>query len=194
MLRMLTQLAAGEVHYLPQVLVRMRVGEGLVGASLKELRPIVQNHASHRCRLQCVHDESRCVLGPWNNVDLLTLQFLHNGLNARTLHTHAGTDRINRAVMADHADLRTAARIAGSGLDFDNTVIDFRYFLSEQFAHEIGMRTAKENLLTAIVALNLGDDRTDPFAHTRRFTRDLLVTADNTFGAAKVDDHVTEFN
>jgi len=96
--------------------------------------------------------------------------------------------------VADHADLRTAAWIARSGLDLDDTIIDFRHFLSEQFAHEIRMRTAQENLLTAIVALNLGDDCADTLADAGGFTRDLLVAADDTFGSAQVYDHMAKFH
>src|SRR3712207_7763811 len=46
---------------------------------------------------------------------------------------------------ADNADLGAAARIAGSGLDFDDAVVDFRHFLREQLLHEVGMGRSEEH-------------------------------------------------
>src|SRR3546814_20169916 len=48
--------------------------------------------------------------------------------------------------MADNADLRAAARVPGSGLDFDDSVVDFGHFLREQLLHEFRMRAGEENL------------------------------------------------
>ena len=96
--------------------------------------------------------------------------------------------------MADDADLRAAARVAGGGLDLDDAVVDFGHFLREQLAHEIGMRAAEEDLRAAIVALHLGDERADTLADTGGFAGNLLVAADDAFGTAEVDDHMAEFD
>src|SRR3546814_4273032 len=89
-----------------------------------------------------------------NDVDLLALHFLDDCLNATALHADAGADRIDAAVMADNADLRAAARVTGSGLDFDDSVVDFGHFLREQLLHEFRMRAGEENLRPAIFAAN----------------------------------------
>src|SRR3546814_5214950 len=82
--------------------------------------------------------------------------------------------------MADNADLRAAARVTGSGLDFDDSVVDFGHFLREQLLHEFRMRAGEENLRPAIFAANIQDDRTDAIADAHYFARDLLIAADNT--------------
>ena len=50
---------------------------------------------------------------PGDDVDLLALQLLDDGLDAAALHADAGADRVDRAVVADHADLGAAARDRG---------------------------------------------------------------------------------
>ncbi len=154
----------------------------------------VQHHAADSCRLQSVDDEGGGVFRPRNDVDLFALQFLHHRLNAATLHADAGADGVDGGIMADHADLGTAARITGGGLDFDDAVINFGHFLREQLAHEIGAGAAEENLRTAVVAFHLADQRPHTLTHTGSFAGDLLIAADHTFGAAEVDDHVAEFD
>src|SRR5690606_10973574 len=106
----------------------------------------------------------------------------------------AGANRVDRVIVADHADLGAAARIARGGLDLDDTVVDFGHFLREQLLHEFGMRARKENLRTAVLPLHLHHIGTDAFAHACGFARDLLIAANHALGAAKVDDDMAEFD
>src|SRR3546814_366903 len=154
----------------------------------------VGDDTADRCGLQRIDDESRGIFRPGNDVDLLALHFLDDCLNATALHADAGADRIDAAVMADNADLRAAARVTGSGLDFDDSVVDFGHFLREQLLHEFRMRAGEENLRPAIFAANIQDDRTDAIADAHYFARDLLIAADNTLGAAQIDDDMTELD
>src|SRR3546814_14790287 len=64
------------------------------------------------------------VLRPGDDVDLLALHFLDDRLDAAALHADAGADRVDRAVVADDADLGAAARIARGGLDLDAAVVN----------------------------------------------------------------------
>ena len=57
-------------------------------------------------RGQRIDDEAGSVLGPWNDVDFLALQFADNGLNPAAAHTDAGTDRIDRAVIGERRKYR----------------------------------------------------------------------------------------
>src|SRR5690606_32585785 len=148
---------------------------------------LVDDDAADRRRLQRVDDEGGKVLAPGDDVDLLALQLLHDGLDTAALHADAGADRIDRAVMADHADLGPAARIAGGGLDLDDAVIDFGDFLREQLLHEVGMRAAEEDLRAAILAPHRQDQRADAIADAQHLARDLLVAADDALGAAEID-------
>src|SRR6185312_14942972 len=98
------------------------------------------DHAADGRRLQAVDDEGREILRPRDDVDLLALKLLDDRLHAAALHSDAGADWIDRAVAADHADLGAASRIAGGGLDLDDSVVNFRHFLREQLLHEIRVR------------------------------------------------------
>ena len=145
-------------------------------------------------RLERVDDEGGEILGPGDDVDLLALQLLDHRLDAAALHADAGADRIDRAVVADHADLGAAARIAGGGLDLDDAVVNFGHFLREQLLHEIGVGAAEEDLRPAILAADVGDQRAGAVADAHDLARDLLVAADDALGAAEVDDDMAELD
>ena len=113
-------------------------------------------------RLQRIDHECRGILAPGDDVDLFALQFLHDGLHAAALHADAGADRVDRAVIADDADLGAAARIARRRLDGDDAVVDFRHFLREQLRHELRMGARQEDLRTAVLAFHLEDDGAHP--------------------------------
>jgi hypothetical protein len=68
-------------------------------------RVLIEHHLGDFGRLQRVDHEGRFVRRPGDDVDLLALQLLHHGLDAAAAHTHTGTDRIDGAVVGDHADL-----------------------------------------------------------------------------------------
>jgi hypothetical protein len=95
---------------------------------------------------------------------------------------------------ADDADLGAAAGITGSGHDGDDAVIDFGHFLREQLLHELGVRAGKEDLRAAVFAADIQIRRTDAVADANHFARDLLIAADDAFGAAQIDDDMAEFD
>src|SRR6185295_15035296 len=155
---------------------------------------LVDDDSADGRRLQRVDDEGREVLRPGDDIDLLALQLLHHGLDAAALHSDAGADRVDRAVVADHADLGAATRIAGRGLDLDDAVVNLGHFLGEQLLHEVGMGARQEDLRAAALAPHRHDQRADAVADADHFARDLLVAADDAFGAAEVDDDVAELD
>ena len=63
--------------------------------------------------LKRVDDEGCGIFRPRNDVDLFALHFLHDRLNAAALHADACADGVNRAIIADNADLGAAARGRG---------------------------------------------------------------------------------
>ncbi|EAT08299.1 hypothetical protein SKA58_13223 [Sphingomonas sp. SKA58] len=155
---------------------------------------LIDHHAGDLCGLERVDDEGRGVFRPGDDVDLFTLHFLHDGLNAAALHADAGADGIDAAVAADDADLGAAARIAGGGHDGDDAIVDFGDFLREQLLHEFGMRAAEENLRPAIFTADVQHNRADAVADADDFARNLLVAADHALGAAQIDDDMAEFD
>src|SRR4029079_19618542 len=78
---------------------------------------LVDDDAADGGRLERVDDEGGEVLAPRDDVDLLALELLDDVLDAAALHADAGADRIDRAVVADDADLGAASGVAGRGLD-----------------------------------------------------------------------------
>src|SRR5690606_9227874 len=184
---------AGEPHVLPAATDRQRK---LIVRNyhFDAVLILVYDHAADRRRLQRVHDERSSVLAPGDDVDLLTLQLLHHRLVAATLHADARADWVDARIATDHADLGATARIAGGGLDLDDAVVNFGHFLGEQLLHELRVRTAQENLRSAVITLDLHDQRPHAFTDTSGLARDLLVTADDAFGPAEIDDHVTELD
>src|SRR3546814_3257365 len=73
---------------------------------------LVDDDALDRCGLERVDDEGRGVFGPGDDVGLLALHFLDDRLDAAALHADARADRIDAAVIADHADLGARTRVA----------------------------------------------------------------------------------
>src|SRR4029453_3857705 len=155
---------------------------------------LVDHDAADGRRLERVDDEGRRVLAPRDDVDLLALQFLDDRLAAAALHADAGPHRVDRAVVADDADLGARTRVTGRGLDLDDAVVNLGHFLCEQLLHEVGMRAAEEDLRTAGFGRYAQDQRADAVADADHLARDLLVAADNAFGPAEVDDDVAELD
>ena len=155
---------------------------------------LVDDDAADGRGLERVDDEGRGVLAPRDDVDLLALKLLDDRLDAAALHADAGADRVDRAVVADDADLGAAARIAGGGLDLDDAVVDLGHFLREQLLHEVGMGAAEEDLRPTGFAGDAQDERADTVADADHFARDLCVAADDALGAAKVDDDMAELD
>ena len=156
---------------------------------------LVDDDAADGRRLERVDDEGREVLAPRDDVDLLALQLLDHRLDAAALHADAGADRVDRAVVADHADLGAAARIAGGGLDLDDAVVNLGHFLREQLLHEIGVGAATgRSAGPRFSRRTLQDQRADAVADADHFARDLLVAADDALGAAEVDDDMAELD
>ena len=153
----------------------------------------VHDDLGHLSRLQRVDDEGRGFVIPGNDIDLFALQFVHNGLHARTAHTDTGTDRVDRVIVGDHADLGTAAGVTGDGLHFDDAVVNLRYFLSEQLGHELGRGTGQEDLRATGFRAYIADVTADAVAVAERFARDQLIAAHDGFGPAQVHDHVAVF-
>src|SRR5205085_3608852 len=68
------------------------------------------------------------------------------------------------------------------------------HFLGEQLLHEIGVGAAEEDLRAARFAADRHDQRADAVADADHLARDLLIATDDAFGAAEVDDNVTELD
>ena len=153
----------------------------------------VQNHFRHFRRLKRVHKEGGLVFIPRNDVDLLALKLVHDGLHAAAAHTDAGTDWVDGTVMRDNGDLGARAGVAGNRFDLDDAVVDFRHFHFEQLGHEFRRGAAQENLRAALLAAHVFDVDADAVVRAIAFAANLLVPAQDRFASAHVDDDVAIF-
>ena len=155
---------------------------------------LVQDHFGDFGRRLGVDHESRGVGRPRNDVDLLPLKLADHSLDPTAPHADAGTDRIDAGVVGDHGDLGATAGIAGDGLDFDDSVIDFRHFLGEQLGHELRVRTRQEDLRAPRLLAHVVNVGADPVVLAEAFSGNELVAAQDGLGPAQVDYDVAELD
>ena len=155
---------------------------------------LVHDDFRHLGRSQGVDDEGGLVRIPRNDVDLLALQLGHHRLHARTAHTDAGSDRVDRTVVGQHRHLGARARITGGGADLDDAVVHLRHFLGEQLGHETRMGSGQHDLRAFGFAPHVIDVRTDAVAHVELFTRDRLIATHDALAAAQINDDIAVFD
>ena len=93
-----------------------------------EIGVFIDRDRNDLSRAEGVGDVDRRVFVPFDDVDLFILQFRDDVLDARAFRADAGTDGIDIGIAGIDGDLRTAARFAGDGFQFDDAFVDFRYF------------------------------------------------------------------
>jgi hypothetical protein len=74
---------------------------------------------------------------PQDDVNILATDFVANRCNSGTTQADTGTDRIDTRVVGLDGDLRTQTGITGTGLQFHQTIGDFRHFHVEKFDNKI---------------------------------------------------------
>src|SRR5262249_53077210 len=157
-------------------------------------RLLVEHDLGHLGRREGIDDEGRRIGRPWDDVDLLALQFADHGLHAAAAHADAGADRIDAAVVRQHGDLGAAAGIAGHRLDLDDAVVDLRHLLGEQLGHEVGMRARQEDLRPARLLAHALPERTHAVAVAEGLARQQLVAPQHGLSATEIDADVSELD
>src|SRR5579872_4971763 len=155
---------------------------------------LVHHHLRDLGRRQRVDDEGRRVLRPRDDVDLFALQLRHDRLDARAAHADASPDWIDAAIVRDHRDFGARARIARDSANLDDAVVDLGHFLGEQLGHELRMGARQENLRAAHFLAYVIDIGAYPLALAEAFARQQLVAAQDSLGAAQIDDDVAELD
>ena len=80
--------------------------------------------------------EQRRIRSIIDHIDILIAELTHYSMYARTLHTHAGSYRIDTVVKALHCYLRALTGDAGHSLDVDQTVYYLRHLALKEAAQE----------------------------------------------------------
>ena len=104
-------------------------------------RFIIENDLCHLGRNQRVDDERGSVGGPLDDVDALTLQLAHDGLNPAAPHPDAGTHGVDPRIIRNHRDLGATPWVAGGGNDLHDPVVDLRNFLGKQLYEKFVARS-----------------------------------------------------
>ena len=121
---------------------------------------------------------------PVHNVDLFAAQLLNNRLNTRAFHANAGADRIDVRIVGNHRDLCSAARFTRGAFDFNNALVDLRYFLSEQLDQHARMGARQNDLRTPAGNLHTDDIGADPITLAISLSRNLFLLRQYRVGAA----------
>src|SRR6266436_6564535 len=98
------------------------------------------------------------------------------------------------ATSAGASALTTKVAMSGDRLDLDDTVIDFRHFLREQFCHELRMGAGEENLRPPRFAPHVENIGADAVAVAEHLARQHLVAAHDGFAAAQIDNDAAIFH
>ncbi len=139
---------------------------------------------------QCVGGENGRLIGPFNNVNLLTTQFTNDGLHPRTFHTNASTDRIDVALVGHHGNLRSFARLTHSRFDYYRTVVDLRNFHFKESQEKLWRSAGNLNLWSLRLLGNIIDDYANALTLIPLLTTRLLRPRQNRFKIAKIHNNV----
>ncbi len=136
---------------------------------------------THTGRADGLGNINNGILIPLDDIDLLVVQFLDDGLDANTLDPHAGTHRVHACLGGHHSDLGAGTRLAGDRPDLDHTMVDLRNFVLEQAAQEVAMGTRKHDLRTARAILHFQNDRTHTVMQLEALAGNSLVARQHAF-------------
>ena len=118
------------------------------------------------------------------------MEFTDDGLNPRSLHSHAGPHGIDVLVARGHGNLGAFPRISGSSPDGHRPVIDLRHFHFKQLGQQGRVDAGNNDLRASGGFLHLDDDHADSVAHGEALQARLLSPGKSAFCSSQVDNHV----
>ena len=123
------------------------LGELIVGDDeLHGVGVLVDEHPGDVGRSDRVHDEPGRIRVEGNDVDGLSAKLLDHRLYAGALEADAGADGIDITVHGGHGDLGAVARLACTGFDPDDALVDLRNLKLEELHQQAWMRTREHHL------------------------------------------------
>ncbi len=141
----------------------------------------------HFRRLQRVLDQNLAALVPPDNVDLLTVQFVHDVLDPAPANANARPHRVNLRIHRRHRHLRPVPRLARHRLDLDDVLRNLRNLNLKQTLDEVRVRTAQHNLHLAPRIPNIQHQAPHPRARLEHLPGDLLAPRHERLGT--IDRH-----
>ena len=149
---------------------------------------LVHNDAGDDSRSHGVLRVGFDVRAPDHDVDALTVQFLHDVLDAGAPDAHAGAHGIHVAVAGDNGDLGAGAGIAGHAENLDDALVDFRHLAAEEGGEVIAVGAGHHDLRAADVLAYVDNDGLNLIAAFVVLLGDLLLARQNGLGAAEGND------
>ena len=134
----------------------------------------IQNDLARHGRLKCLDYHLFRVCEIVDDVDLLTVELAHDGLDTCTTGADASADRVHFRVGADHCDLGAVTRLAGERFDLHCAVSDFANLNFEQAANKLGAGAGEHELGAARGAFDCQQQATDAVAGLIFFAGNLF--------------------
>ena len=148
----------------------------------------VQRDAGHLGGRQGTLDEELRVVGEVDDVDVLVAELTDDAMNAATLHTNAGSYRIDAVVVALDGNLGTLTRHTGNAANSDQTVLDFGNLSLQQTLEELVRGTAQDDARIVVFVLHLLDDGANGLALVVVVRGNLLLLGQVQLVALVVDE------
>src|SRR5690606_33507355 len=178
----------------PRVLALLADGKGHLVARHDHGRDtlvvdLVERDVRRLGRAQRIRDKRRDVRRPFDHVDLLAVQLVHDVLDADTPDTDARANRVDLLLARRNGDLGAKARLTGDLHDLDRAALDLRHFLLEEPADQSRIGPRHDQLRTARVRVHFGQQDLQALVRAIPLGRDLLARRHHSFGLAELDDH-----
>ena len=139
-------------------------------------------------RRECAVDVAGGIGVPGHDIDPLAPEFLHDGLNAASLHSDARPNRIDIAVSRRDRDLRAPPGLSSGRLDGHDLLVHLRHFLLEEFRQQFGCRSRQHDLGALAHAIHIEHVGPDAVAGPVPLARNLLLRGKNRLGPAQIDN------
>ena len=126
---------------------------------------------------------------PWHDVYPFPAQLVDDGLHPTALEAHAGPNRIDGVVLADHGDLRPGPHFASGRADLDDVLLNFRHFQFEERAHEAGIGPRQNQTWSPRCLFEPFQDRPNGIALVKMLPAVLFPVRYDGFRFAKLVEH-----
>ena len=133
-----------------------------------------------------VHGEDADVLVPFDDVDLLAVELVDDGLDAAAAHADAGADGVDLGIEAAHGELGAETGVAGDAHDFDDAFLHLGDLLHEQRPDEVHGGAGEDDAGRALVLLVLDaqQQRAELLGLVEVVRRQLVLAVEDRLAAA----------
>ena len=150
----------------------------------------IQQHRDRLGRAERIADEGSRVRAPSDDVDLFTVEFNNDVLNAIAAHAYTTADRFHTRLQCCNRHLGTIPWLACKGLDLHDALVYLRYLTLQQAAQHMTVSAAEAEYRSAAAPLHLHQISSDQAASMVTFVGKLVLPTQHALGLLDVDDHI----